>query len=108
MQTDDHAVEEILSEGRRFMVPLYQRKYQWHDSQLLPFWEDVEAKAKEILEGNSKFQHYLRSFDFGSDWRGGADRGNAKVSSCGRPAAADHFPTFPCRDTRDFLEARMR
>ncbi|MCY3885541.1 MAG: DUF262 domain-containing protein [Gammaproteobacteria bacterium] len=59
MQTDDHAVEEILSEGRRFMVPLYQRKYQWHDSQLLPFWEDVEAKANEILEGTSKFQHYL-------------------------------------------------
>ena len=59
MQTDDHAVEEILAEGRRFMVPLYQRKYQWHDRQLLPFWEDVEAKATEVLEGESKFQHYM-------------------------------------------------
>lgn len=59
MQVDDHAVEEILSEGRRFMVPLYQRKYQWHDFQLLPFWEDVEAKAVEVLEGESKFQHYM-------------------------------------------------
>ena len=53
MQTDDHAVEEILAEGRRFMVPLYQRKYQWHDSQLMSFWEDVEAKAIETLEGES-------------------------------------------------------
>ncbi|MDE2772691.1 MAG: DUF262 domain-containing protein [Gemmatimonadota bacterium] len=59
MQADDHAVEEILAEGRRFMVPLYQRKYQWHDSQIIPFWEDVEAKAVEVLEGASKFQHYM-------------------------------------------------
>jgi uncharacterized protein with ParB-like and HNH nuclease domain len=59
MQADDHAVEEILSEGRRFMVPLYQRKYQWDDRLLIPFWEDVEAKAIEVLEGESKFQHYM-------------------------------------------------
>lgn len=59
MQADDHAVEEILAEGRRFMVPLYQRKYQWHDIQLIPFWEDVEAKAIEVLEGESRFQHYM-------------------------------------------------
>jgi len=59
MQADDHAVEVILSEARRFMVPLYQRKYQWADRRLDPFWEDVEAKAVEVLEGSSKFQHYL-------------------------------------------------
>lgn len=59
MQADDHAVEEILAEGRSFMVPLYQRKYQWQDAQLVPFWEDVEAKAVEVLEGQSKFQHYM-------------------------------------------------
>ena len=49
MQADDHPIEVILAEGRRFMVPLYQRKYQWHDFQLLPFWQDVEAKAIEVL-----------------------------------------------------------
>ncbi len=59
MQADDHAIEVILAEGRRFMVPLYQRKYQWHDIQLVPFWEDVEAKAIEVLEGESRFQHYM-------------------------------------------------
>ncbi|MBB4209316.1 hypothetical protein [Roseinatronobacter bogoriensis] len=57
MQTDDHAVEEILAEGRRFMVPLYQQKYQWHDTQRIPFWEDVEAKAIKVLEGESRFHH---------------------------------------------------
>lgn len=59
MDADDHAIEVILAEGRRFMVPLYQRKYQWHDFQLLPFWQDVEAKAIEVLEGESRFQHYM-------------------------------------------------
>ena len=59
MDADDHPIEVILAEGRRFMVPLYQRKYQWHDKQLIPFWEDVEAKAVEVLEGESRFQHYL-------------------------------------------------
>lgn len=59
MDADDHPVEIILAEGRRFMVPLYQRKYQWADQRLLPFWEDVEAKASEVLEGESKFQHYM-------------------------------------------------
>ncbi|MCP4304284.1 MAG: DUF262 domain-containing protein [bacterium] len=59
MDADDHPVETILAEGRRFMVPLYQRKYQWGDKRLLPFWEDVEAKAAEVLENESRFQHYM-------------------------------------------------
>lgn len=59
MDADDHPVETILTEGRRFMVPLYQRKYQWADQRLLPFWEDVEAKAGEVLQDESKFQHYM-------------------------------------------------
>jgi len=59
MDADDHAVETILAEGRRFMVPLYQRKYQWGDTRLLPFWDDVKAKAAEIIENESKFQHYM-------------------------------------------------
>lgn len=59
MDADDLLVETVLSEPRRFMVPLYQRKYQWGDPRLVPFWEDVEAKAAEVLEGTNKFQHYM-------------------------------------------------
>ncbi|MEG7525243.1 MAG: DUF262 domain-containing protein, partial [Chromatiales bacterium] len=59
MDADDHPIEIILSEGRRFMVPLYQRKYQWGDKRLIPFWDDVEAKALDVIEGESKFQHYM-------------------------------------------------
>src|SRR5690349_15021475 len=59
MDADDYSVEETLTEARRFMVPLYQRKYQWADNRLLPFWEDVEAKAAEVLDVSSKFKHYM-------------------------------------------------
>ena len=59
MDADDHEIEVILSEGRRFMVPLYQRKYQWADNRLLPFWDDVQAKAAEELEHKTRFQHYM-------------------------------------------------
>ena len=59
MDADDHKVEEILKEARRFMVPVYQRKYQWGDIRLIDFWEDVTAKAAEVLDGSSKFEHYM-------------------------------------------------
>lgn len=41
------------------MVPLYQRKYQWGDDRLTPFWDDVEAKASEVLDNRTRFQHYM-------------------------------------------------
>ena len=59
MDADDHPIENIFADTRRFMIPLYQRKYQWGDKRLGPFWEDIEAKATEVLEGESKFQHYM-------------------------------------------------
>ena len=59
MQADDYPIETVLSEARRFMVPLYQRKYQWSDRRIDPFWDDIAAKASEVLSGESKFQHYL-------------------------------------------------
>ena len=59
MNTDHYRVEVILKEARRFMVPLYQRKYQWRDKRLKPFWDDVSAKAAEVLDGGSRFEHYM-------------------------------------------------
>lgn len=59
MDADDYKVEVVLKEDRRFIVPLYQRKYQWAENRLLPFWEDVQAKAAELLSGESKFEHYM-------------------------------------------------
>ena len=59
MDADDHKVEAVLKEDRRFIVPLYQRKYQWAEHRLLPFWEDVQAKAAEVLSDESRFEHYM-------------------------------------------------
>ncbi|PPJ48944.1 DUF262 domain-containing protein [Rhizobium sp. KAs_5_22] len=59
MDADDYKVEAVLKEDRRFIVPLYQRKYQWAEHRLLPFWEDVQAKAAEVLSGESRFAHYM-------------------------------------------------
>lgn len=59
MDADDYKVEAVLKEDRRFIVPLYQRKYRWAEHRLLPFWEDVQAKAAEVLTGESRFEHYM-------------------------------------------------
>jgi hypothetical protein len=59
MDADDYKVEAVLKEDRRFIVPLYQRKYRWAEHRLLPFWEDVQAKAAEVLAGESRFEHYM-------------------------------------------------
>lgn len=59
MEAKDHLINDVLREGRRYMVPLYQRQYQWGSRRLGPFWEDVSAKADSILEGSARFQHYM-------------------------------------------------
>lgn len=59
MEAKDYVVNEVLRDPRRFMVPIYQRRYQWGDAELLPFWHDVVAKADEALGGELRFQHYM-------------------------------------------------
>lgn len=59
METKDYNAQEILYDSRRFMVPIYQRKYQWDDHQLEPFWNDVETKAVELIEHGRGFKHYM-------------------------------------------------
>lgn len=59
METKDYNAQEIFYDSRRFMVPIYQRKYQWDDTQLEPFWSDVETKAVELIEDERGFKHYM-------------------------------------------------
>ena len=59
MDVYDYSVEVVLNESRRFMVPIYQRKYQWTDARLELFWEDVSIKAAEVLDNETRFQHYM-------------------------------------------------
>ena len=59
MDTKDHAVISVLGDQRRFMVPIFQRQYSWRENRLIPFWDDVLAKAEETLQGPPKFKHYM-------------------------------------------------
>src|SRR5262249_25633 len=43
----------------RFVVPIYQRQYSWREPRLSPFWDDVVAKAEEVLEGQPRFNHFM-------------------------------------------------
>lgn len=59
MDAKDYVVNEVLRDPRRFMVPIYQRQYQWGRKRLEPLWDDIVAKADEVLEGNARFMHYM-------------------------------------------------
>lgn len=59
MDAKDYHVISVLGDQKRFVVPLYQRRYRWREARLAPFWADVVAKADEALEGKSKFSHYM-------------------------------------------------
>ena len=63
MDADEFKVQDILSRNERFVVPLYQRQYQWHDcrdgDRTSAFWNDVSAKAGDVLDGRARFEHYM-------------------------------------------------
>jgi uncharacterized protein with ParB-like and HNH nuclease domain len=59
MKTDSLEVGRVLQDSRRFTVPIYQRQYAWRNDRLQPFWEDLAAKAEELLEAPPKFRHYM-------------------------------------------------
>lgn len=64
MDAREFKVTDVLSRNERFIVPLYQRQYQWHDhksygGRTSAFWLDVVAKATEVIAGTAKFDHYM-------------------------------------------------
>lgn len=63
MDAREFKVTDVLTRNERFIVPLYQRQYQWHDEydggRTKAFWLDVAAKAGDVLEGQAKFDHYM-------------------------------------------------
>src|SRR5260370_11084094 len=55
------SIGKILGEKQRFVVPIYQRTYAWTvKEQLEPFFEQVETKATERLNGQrTAYSHYM-------------------------------------------------
>lgn len=55
-------LNEILGDRRQWVVPVYQRHYEWEtvqDKQIPEFWHDLEEKVVENLDGNKSFPHYF-------------------------------------------------
>jgi len=63
MKADPLSVGKVLTENQRFVVPIYQRTYEWTEKkQLGPLFEQIEAKTEERLaKGKVEFPHYMGS-----------------------------------------------
>ena len=62
MRADVYSLNEVLDQKRQWVVPVYQRHYEWEtvqDKQIPKFWHDLEEKAVENLDGNKSFPHYF-------------------------------------------------
>jgi len=50
----------VLNPRQIFLVPLYQRRFAWHEDRLEPLWNDIVAKATELIAGKSRrYAHYM-------------------------------------------------
>lgn len=81
MKPSTLTVFELFEKERRYVVPLFQRPYVWtEEKQWLPLWEDISAKADELL--------YLReeSIEAGTHFLGAAVL--SEIKTFGRQVAA--------------------
>lgn len=62
MRADAFRLEVILSEKQQWVVPVYQRHYEWEiveDKQLPKLWDDLKDQAEEHLDGRRAYPHYF-------------------------------------------------
>jgi hypothetical protein len=60
LKADPFQIGDVLKNPKRFVVPIYQRTYAWKiRPHLETFFDQVEAKAEERLNGNGQFPHYM-------------------------------------------------
>jgi hypothetical protein len=60
LRADPFQIGDLLKNSKRFVVPIYQRTYAWKiKPHLESFFDQVEAKAAERLNGNGHFPHYM-------------------------------------------------
>lgn len=61
------SLEVVLSERQQWVVPVYQRHYEWEtaeDRQLPKLWDDLRDKAIEHLEEMKPYPHYFGAVIF--------------------------------------------
>ena len=62
MRADPFPLESVLGEKQQWVVPVYQRHYEWEtkqDKQLPKFWDDWKDKAIERLDNRTQFPHFF-------------------------------------------------
>lgn len=63
MRADVYSLDEVLGQRQQWVVPVYQRHYEWEtvpeDRQIPEFWHDLKEKATETLDGHKSFPHYF-------------------------------------------------
>jgi len=63
MKANPHTLQKILSEKQQWVVPVYQRHYEWDtgtDRQISHFWDDLIDKAEEVMDQTrTLYPHYF-------------------------------------------------
>lgn len=67
MRADAHPLDVVLGDRQQWVVPVYQRHYEWEigeDKQLPKLWGDLQDEAIDRLEKRSPFPHYFGAIIF--------------------------------------------
>ncbi|MGH9434380.1 MAG: DUF262 domain-containing protein [Terriglobia bacterium] len=67
MRADAYPLDTVLGERQQWVVPVYQRHYEWEteeDRQLPKLWADLQDEAIDRLEKRSPFPHYFGAIIF--------------------------------------------
>jgi hypothetical protein len=67
MRADAYPLETVLGERQQWVVPVYQRHYEWEtdeDRQLPKLWADLQDESVDRLEKRSPFPHYFGAIIF--------------------------------------------
>jgi uncharacterized protein with ParB-like and HNH nuclease domain len=62
MKANPFSLNSVLGERQQWVVPVYQRHYEWEtgeDKQLPKLWEDLREEALERLEERTPLPHYF-------------------------------------------------
>lgn len=62
MRADAYSLDSVLREKQQWVVPVYQRHYEWEtgeDRQIPRLWEDLREETLERLEKRSPYPHYF-------------------------------------------------
>ena len=67
MRADAYPLDTVLGERQQWVVPVYQRHYEWEieeDKQLPKLWADLQDEAIDRLEKRNPFPHYFGAIIF--------------------------------------------